>query len=117
MRFTLVLILGIMLVGCTSVMKYDAKMALMLNQMDKNMSTNCRAGFAHGITAASNKDAQLIMALSSLLRYADINDEDFKDCYSKGAYITFAAHGAGDIVAKFVKDIINTVPAAACPIK
>lgn len=109
----IIIVLTLVLTGCTSVMKYDQKIGLALKEMNCNMSTNCRAGFAKGISSGSNIDTALQATLEAMEKYAVV-DDDYKDCFSKGAYISFAAHGTGDILGKVVSQISSI---CAIPIK
>jgi len=91
--------------GCSTAMKVDNQIGATLKQMDKNMSTDCRAGFAEGLTSGSNLDTALKASLAAIVLYANKDSEEYKRCFTDGAWVSFSVHGSSDLIKKAVIEI------------
>mgnify|MGYP000963607887 CR=1 FL=1 len=105
MKLLIALIVVGTLAGCTTAMKVDNKIGETLKQMDKNMTTDCRAGFAEGLTSGSNLDTALKASLAAIVLYANKDSEEYKRCFTDGAWVSFSVHGSGDLIKKAVTEI------------
>ena len=107
MKTIIVLCAVVWLAGCTTTMKVDNEIKATLKQMDKNMTLDCRAGLATGITSGSDVDTALKASLNALNLYANKESEDYKKCFADGAWVSFSVHGSGDVLSKMVKEIMS----------
>jgi uncharacterized protein YceK len=107
--FCIVLMLG----GCASIMgktageaiKADAAIAKFMN--DQTLSTNCRAGIADAALLAPDSNASVRAAAGGVSTFADKGSKDYKDCYSKMAWIEFMIHGSIDLSDKVLSQLIT----------
>ena len=99
--------------GCSTAMKADSKISATIDQMNTNMSVDCRAGLANGLASASKIDQELQLAVAAITKYANQESEDWKKCYVAGAWATFSAHGTADLIGKIITEIGATPVKAA----
>ena len=113
MKVLIVLLCMVMLAGCSSIMsktageaiKADAAIAKFMT--DKTLSTNCRAGIADAALLAPDSNAAVRAAAGGVSTFADKGSQEYKDCYSKMAWIEFMIHGSKDLSDKVLTDLIT----------
>ena len=107
--FCLVLMLG----GCASFMGKTAEEAIKADKAiagfmnDKTLTTNCRAGIADAAILAPDSNASVRAAQNGVSKYADKDSQEYKDCYSRMAWISFVIHGSKDLSDKVITELIT----------
>lgn len=113
MKVLIVLLVCVALCGCSSIMsktageaiKADAAIAKFMT--DKTLSTNCRAGIADAALLAPDSNAAVRAAAGGVSMFADKESQEYKDCYSRMAWIEFMVHGTKDLSDKIITELIT----------
>lgn len=99
--------------GCSTLMsktageaiKADAAIATFMK--DQTLTTNCRAGIADAALLAPDSNAAVRAAAAGVSTFADKESQEYKDCYSKMAWIEFMVHGTIDLSDKVIRELIT----------
>ena len=108
--FTTIVVIFTM-VSCASIAgkvgKIDASIGTLLNNSDKNISIDCRAGLATGITIAPDTTASVRATVQALQSVANKDSEDYKKCFALGAWTSFLVHGTKDLSDKILSQLMT----------
>lgn len=110
MKGIIVLIIIVMIAmcqqGCSKpVLKMEADTAKFM--ADNTLSTDCKAGIAAAAILAPDTDAAVRIAAEAVGKYANKESDDYKICYSKTAFVSFAVRGGIDEVGKIAASIVS----------
>ncbi len=109
MKVLIVLLCVVMLAGCgmtaKQIGKADKEIGLIVKGFDKNISVDCRAGLASGLTIAPDTSAAIRGTVTALNSVADTNSAEYKKCYGLGAWTSFVIHGIDDVTDKILLEL------------
>lgn len=109
MKVLLVLMVCIALCGCgvtaKQIGKVDVEIGKIVQGFDKNVSLDCRAGLAAGLTIAPDTTAAVRGTVAALQSVADQNSAEYKKCFGLGAWTSFVIHGVDDITDKILMEL------------
>ena len=109
LKVLLVIVCVVMLAGCgvtaKQIGKADVEIGKIVQGFDKNISVDCRAGLAKGLTLAPDTSASIRITVNALESIANKDSEDFKKCYGLGAWTSFVIHGVDDITDKILVEL------------
>ena len=107
----LVLIMTICLTGCglsvKGIGKVDENMGKIVTGFDKNVSLDCRAGLAAGLTIVPYTNAGIRASVTALGSVANKDSADYKKCYGLGAWTSFVIHGVDDVTDKLILEFLK----------
>ncbi len=103
--FCIVLMLGGCGITAKQIGKADREIAQIVQGFDKNISVDCRAGLAAGLTIAPDTSAAIRGTVTALNSVADTNSADYKKCFGLGAWTSFVIHGVDDITDKILLEL------------
>jgi hypothetical protein len=105
--FLILLLAALVIPGCSLAVKqaHDIDLDLSAYLKDNALTRDCRAGIADAFILAPDTSADIRIAAQATSQYADKTTEDYKDCFSKGAWISFVARG----VASKGKKLLGTI--------
>lgn len=72
---------------------------------DKTLSVDCRAGIAAASTLAPDTSADVRIAAEAVQKYANKDSEEYKQCFTKTAFASFAARGGIDEISKISQSL------------
>ncbi len=99
-------LIAISFAGCSKpVLKLEADVAKFMK--DKTLSIDCKAGIAAASILAPDTNASVRIAAEAVGKYANKESDDYKTCYSKAAFVSFAIRGGADEVGKIAREIVT----------
>jgi hypothetical protein len=103
-KAVILLLAAVVLSGCSLAInqarEMDAELAGYLS--DDTLSRNCRAGVADALILAPDTSADIRLASQGVSRYADKESDEYKECYSKAAWVSFVGRGIASKGKKFI---------------
>ena len=109
MKIFIVLLCMVMLAGCgvtaKQIGKADIEIGKIVKGFDKNVSIDCRAGLAAGLTIAPDTTAAVRGTVTALQSVADQNSAEYKKCFGLGAWTSFVIHGVDDMTDKILLEL------------
>ncbi len=94
------------IMGCSKpILKMEADVATFMK--DNTLSNNCKAGIAAAAILAPDTDASVRIAAQAVSVYADKESQDYKDCFTKTAFFSFAVRGGIDEIGKISSQLIT----------
>ncbi len=109
MKLLIILLCAVMLAGCgvtaKQIGKADVEIGKIVKNFDKNVSVDCRAGLASGLTIAPDTNAAIRGTVTALNSVADQNSADYKKCFGLGAWTSFVVHGIDDVTDKILLEL------------
>jgi hypothetical protein len=114
----LIVVIGLLLLstfGCSLAIKQAREMDKDLAAYieDDSLSLNCRAGIADALILAPDTSADIRIAAQGVSKFADQNNPDYIECYSRAAWISFLSRGIASKGKKFIGTYI--VPGVLVP--
>ncbi len=86
----------------------DVAIGQITSNFEKNVSLDCRAGLAAGLTIAPDTSAGVRATVQALGQVANKDSSEYKKCYGLGAWTSFVIHGVDDMTDKLIQQIIST---------
>ena len=111
MKIIAIVAIALILTGCglsvKGIGKVDENMGKIVAGFDKNMSVDCRAGLATGLTIVPDTNAGIRASVTALNSVANKDSEDYKKCYGLGAWTSFVIHGVDDVTDKLIAEFLK----------
>lgn len=99
-----IICLCIVLVGCGKIaLKAEQDVADFMK--DKTLSTDCKGGIAAASILAPDTSADVRIAAEAVQKYANKDSEEYKACFTKTAFASFAARGGIDEISKIAQSL------------